>query len=76
MATQTLKMYNPATGQLEEFTVDSSINWDVPRDLFPEGLPYETKDGDDHSCGDKIRWVDNGIGFRYFYCRTCKVEIS
>jgi hypothetical protein len=60
-----------------------SGNWTRFRIADPLSYPsvnqdddYELDDGVVRCCGEEAKWVNNGIGFRYWYCSTCKDEVD
>jgi hypothetical protein len=45
-------------------------------DIEDDEDDYELDDGVVRCCGNEAKWVNNGIGFRYWYCSTCKDEVD
>lgn len=49
--------------------------------VLPSGIIFNpdmlvSKSATPMCCGETARWVNNGIGFRYYFCDQCKDEVE
>lgn len=68
---------------------NSNYNPSIGSYVFPTGYGNILSDEDDdfepiddvdtgvvRCCGEEAKWVNNGVGFRYYYCTKCKCEVD
>lgn len=41
-----------------------------------EEVKLEPYDPTPKHCGEKAKWVNQGVGFRYWLCQVCKEEVE
>jgi len=50
--------------------------YDPPWLTSPEGATKTEEPAIPLHCGQEAKWVNNGVGFRYFFCSQCKEEVN
>jgi hypothetical protein len=71
-----LDSYDYLTGIFTTHYFKNMMHQEDEEEEWTLSYPGSLDDSQPLHCGTEAKWVDNGVGFRYFYCTVCKCEVE